>query len=255
MRELMERNGVEPDDFVSVILTCTDDLNAQFPAVGARAVGLDRVPLLCNRELDVPGAMERVIRVLAHYYAAPGAPARARLSRRDAEAARRPALRAVAVSRRVLEKARGDPRLRRRSADRQGAGIARRRGHRPARLERVAVRARTRRSPRRSRAPPAPPTAIPTRARPCFVAGSPSATRSSRAMSRSPTAPARSCWRRRWRCASPAPSSSTAGPRSRCTRCWRRCRERARSGSSSATAGSTTSTRSPPRSPPRRSWS
>ena len=69
MRELMERNGVEPDDFVSVILTCTDDLNAQFPAVGARAVGLDRVPLLCNRELDVPGAMERVIRVLAHYYA------------------------------------------------------------------------------------------------------------------------------------------------------------------------------------------
>jgi chorismate mutase len=69
MRELMRRNELEPDDFVSVILTCTDDLNAQFPAVGARAVGLDRVPLLCNRELDVPGAMERVIRVLAHYYA------------------------------------------------------------------------------------------------------------------------------------------------------------------------------------------
>jgi len=68
MRELMQRNGLTPDDFVSVILTCTDDLNAQFPAVGARAVGLDRVPLLCNRELDVPGAMERVIRVLAHYY-------------------------------------------------------------------------------------------------------------------------------------------------------------------------------------------
>ncbi len=69
MGELMARNDLAPDDFVSVILTCTDDLNAQFPAVGARAVGLDRVPLLCNRELDVPGAMERVIRVLAHYYA------------------------------------------------------------------------------------------------------------------------------------------------------------------------------------------
>ena len=69
MSELMSRNGLEPSDFVSVILTCTDDLNAQFPAVGARAVGLDHVPLLCNRELDVPGAMERVIRVLAHYYA------------------------------------------------------------------------------------------------------------------------------------------------------------------------------------------
>ena len=69
MRELMRRNELGPEDFVSVILTCTDDLNAQFPAVGARAVGLDQVPLLCNRELDVPGAMERVIRVLAHYYA------------------------------------------------------------------------------------------------------------------------------------------------------------------------------------------
>jgi chorismate mutase len=68
IRELMARNGLEPDDFVSVILTCTDDLNAQFPAVGARAVGLSQVPLLCNRELDVPGAMVRVIRVLAHYY-------------------------------------------------------------------------------------------------------------------------------------------------------------------------------------------
>lgn len=71
MRELMIRNSLAPSDFVSVILTATEDLNAQFPAVGARAVGLDRVPLLCNRELDVPGAMQRVIRVLAHYYAAP----------------------------------------------------------------------------------------------------------------------------------------------------------------------------------------
>jgi chorismate mutase len=72
MRALMERNSLTPADMVSVILTCTDDLNAQFPAVGARAVGLDQVPLLCNRELDVPGAMERVIRVLAHYYAPAG---------------------------------------------------------------------------------------------------------------------------------------------------------------------------------------
>jgi len=70
MRELMARNSLGPGDFVSVILTCTDDLNAQFPAVGARSVGFGNVPLLCNREMDVPGAMERVIRVLAHYHAA-----------------------------------------------------------------------------------------------------------------------------------------------------------------------------------------
>ncbi len=69
MSELMARNGLEPASFVSVIFTSTDDLDAEFPAVAARELGLDRVPLLCNREIDVPGAMERVIRVLAHYYA------------------------------------------------------------------------------------------------------------------------------------------------------------------------------------------
>ncbi|MFL5870612.1 MAG: chorismate mutase [Solirubrobacterales bacterium] len=69
MSELIEHNGLEPSDFVSVIFTCTDDLNAQFPAVAARELGFNHVPLLCNREMDVPGAMERVIRVLAHYHA------------------------------------------------------------------------------------------------------------------------------------------------------------------------------------------
>ena len=53
-----------------MIFTCTDDLDAEFPAVAARELGLDQVPLLCNREIDVPGAMQRVIRLLAHYYAA-----------------------------------------------------------------------------------------------------------------------------------------------------------------------------------------
>ena len=67
--ELTSRNGVVADDFVSVIFTCTDDLDAQFPAVAAREMGFSQIPLLCNREMDVPGAMERVIRVLGHYYA------------------------------------------------------------------------------------------------------------------------------------------------------------------------------------------
>jgi chorismate mutase len=70
LTELIARNGLAPEHLVSVIFTCTDDLDAEFPAVAARELGLDRVPLLCNREIDVPGAMPRVIRVLAHYYAA-----------------------------------------------------------------------------------------------------------------------------------------------------------------------------------------
>jgi chorismate mutase len=69
MSELMARNGLEPARMVSCIFTCTADLDAEFPAVAARELGLGEVPLLCNRELDVPGAMERVIRVLVHYYA------------------------------------------------------------------------------------------------------------------------------------------------------------------------------------------
>ena len=69
MRELMTRNDLAPDQMVSCIFTSTHDLNAEFPAVAARNVGLDSVPLLCGREIDVPGAMPSVIRVLVHYYA------------------------------------------------------------------------------------------------------------------------------------------------------------------------------------------
>ena len=69
MRELMSRNELTVDRIVSCLFTATDDLNAEFPAVAARRLGLDTVPLLCTRELDVPGAMSSVIRVLVHYHA------------------------------------------------------------------------------------------------------------------------------------------------------------------------------------------
>jgi chorismate mutase len=70
MREIIDRNAIGPDDVVSCIFTLTDDLDAEFPAVAARGLGFDRVPLLCAREVPVPGALGRVIRVLIHYYAA-----------------------------------------------------------------------------------------------------------------------------------------------------------------------------------------
>jgi chorismate mutase len=66
--ELLSRNGLEPERMVSCLFTCTDDLDAEFPAVAARELGLDSVPLLCAREINVPGAMPRVIRVMVHYY-------------------------------------------------------------------------------------------------------------------------------------------------------------------------------------------
>jgi chorismate mutase len=70
MRELMSRNALEADAMVSCIFTLTDDLDAEFPAVAARNLGLNRVPLLCSREIPVPGSLPRVIRVMVHYYAA-----------------------------------------------------------------------------------------------------------------------------------------------------------------------------------------
>ncbi|HXW59157.1 MAG TPA: chorismate mutase [Solirubrobacteraceae bacterium] len=68
---IVERNSLSSDDLVSCIFTATNDLDAEFPAVAARALGFDRVPLLCARELDVPGSLARVIRVLIHYHADP----------------------------------------------------------------------------------------------------------------------------------------------------------------------------------------
>jgi chorismate mutase len=69
LRELIERNGLAPEEMVSCIFTATADLDAEFPALAARRLGLDRVPLLCAREIPVPGSLPRVIRVLVHYYA------------------------------------------------------------------------------------------------------------------------------------------------------------------------------------------
>ena len=72
MAAIMERNALAPKDVISCIFTATNDLNAEFPAVAARAVGFDDVPLLCAREIAVPRSLPRVIRVLIHYYAEEG---------------------------------------------------------------------------------------------------------------------------------------------------------------------------------------
>ncbi|MBJ7355264.1 MAG: chorismate mutase [Thermoleophilaceae bacterium] len=67
--EVLRRNDLAPAALVSCIFTTTDDLNAQFPAVAARNIGLNAVPLLCAREIDVPGSLPLAIRILLQYYA------------------------------------------------------------------------------------------------------------------------------------------------------------------------------------------
>ncbi len=69
IRELLDRNDLAPEAMVSCLFTTTDDLDAEFPALAARNLGLASVPLLCAREIGVRGAMPRVVRVMVHFYA------------------------------------------------------------------------------------------------------------------------------------------------------------------------------------------
>ena len=66
LEAVMVANGLTPNEVISVILTSTPDLTADFPAAAAREVGFGAVPLLCASEIDVPGALSRVIRVMLH---------------------------------------------------------------------------------------------------------------------------------------------------------------------------------------------
>jgi chorismate mutase len=64
--EVMARNELSTDDVISVVFTVTPDLTAEFPALAARKLGFHDVPLLCATEIGVPGALPRVIRLMAH---------------------------------------------------------------------------------------------------------------------------------------------------------------------------------------------
>ncbi|MEU8267193.1 chorismate mutase [Sphaerisporangium sp. NPDC049002] len=64
--EVMERNRLTTAEVISVIFTATPDLTAEFPALAARKLGFHDVPLICASEIDVPGALPRVVRLMAH---------------------------------------------------------------------------------------------------------------------------------------------------------------------------------------------
>jgi chorismate mutase len=64
--EVMTRNELSTEDVISVVFTATSDLTAEFPALAARKLGFQEVPLLCAAEISVPGAMPRVVRLMMH---------------------------------------------------------------------------------------------------------------------------------------------------------------------------------------------
>ena len=65
---MVQRNGIDTEDLVSIMFTATEDLRSVFPAEAARRMGLGRVPLLCAQEIPVAGAMPSVIRILLHFH-------------------------------------------------------------------------------------------------------------------------------------------------------------------------------------------
>ncbi len=64
LRRIVSANRITTDDIAGAILTATPDLNAEFPASAARGLGWRDVPLLCAKEIDVPGAQPRLVRTL-----------------------------------------------------------------------------------------------------------------------------------------------------------------------------------------------
>lgn len=64
--EIVRQNEVDPDLVASIVFSTTPDLNAEFPAVEARAMGYTHVALSCVHEMNVPGAMARCLRILMH---------------------------------------------------------------------------------------------------------------------------------------------------------------------------------------------
>jgi chorismate mutase len=66
LRRLIQANEIPIEEIGSAFFTVTDDLDAEYPALAAREMGWIHVPLLCAREIPVPGGLARCIRVLLH---------------------------------------------------------------------------------------------------------------------------------------------------------------------------------------------
>ncbi len=66
LQVIVERNEIQLEDITSAIFTMTEDLDAEFPALAARSIGWTAVPLMCMREIPVPGSLLSCIRVLLH---------------------------------------------------------------------------------------------------------------------------------------------------------------------------------------------
>ncbi|MGD8403376.1 MAG: chorismate mutase [Anaerolineales bacterium] len=64
---LYENDGIQLDEIASAFFTATEDIASAYPALAARQMGWDHVPMMCAREIPVPGSLSKCIRVLIHW--------------------------------------------------------------------------------------------------------------------------------------------------------------------------------------------
>jgi chorismate mutase len=68
LETMFAENDLTTDELVSILFTATPDIHSDFPAAAARTLDLGSIPLICAQEIDVAGALPRVVRVLVHAY-------------------------------------------------------------------------------------------------------------------------------------------------------------------------------------------
>jgi len=89
LTEIFEANEIKSDELISIFFSSTPDLTSEFPAKTARSLNLGSVPLMCAVEVDVEGALPRVIRVMVHAHSEITLEGARHIYRRGAEALRR----------------------------------------------------------------------------------------------------------------------------------------------------------------------
>ena len=67
LQQMIEVNSIQEEDVASILFSTTPDLNAAYPAKAARELGWTQVPLMGFQEIDVPGGLDRCIRILIHW--------------------------------------------------------------------------------------------------------------------------------------------------------------------------------------------
>ena len=67
LREMIAQNDLQAESIASIFISVTDDIDAGFPAAAVRRFsGFTFVPVMCMREIPVPGSLPLAIRIMIH---------------------------------------------------------------------------------------------------------------------------------------------------------------------------------------------